>query len=423
MKIYSLLISGGNALQDGYNEFWNDLVDAYDTLRQLQTVTATITNNNIFTFYAQGDDYRYGACSRYNPVRADRTLEIPGLSRKKGSFTDYAANLSNIRKVMKWLKTQSFDMLVVWTLGHGFRHGNSSLLFVGGNTETLTDDEFAGLLSDIGCDLRIIFMQQCFSGGFIDKLNSSNSSASAGIGPFNIIMTACEKTEFAYRADAIEKSGAKKKPFEAYDEFEIHIDGKHRYYHGEFNFHLNRILGMSNILFPDCMEENYRADLEHAMEHAFDYVLRNDTTEESTQYLSPYIHKGTTPSPYKYSLKSQWSLGKQEDSLLLEFYYDISLMFEEEENKTIIFKLNNQYRHTFTVCNNTCRIQERPDNKFGLNGKITASYNSRQIFFEGFITHKAEDPYCPSQDAYASFYPRMDSKSGLECKIVLFSWL
>lgn len=86
--------------------------------------------------------------------------------------------------------------------------------------QTIQDDEFAGSQNSsyLGHTpvyaRRVLFMQQCYSGGFIDDLSN----------PTTVTATACNASEGAWRAD--DSPG---------DENEDY-DGK-TYYHGEFNLH------------------------------------------------------------------------------------------------------------------------------------------------------------------------------------------
>ena len=85
----------------------------------------------------------------------------------------------------------------------------------------ILDTEFASFIDSIQTNRKIFWMQQCFSGGFIDNLEDENS----------IIHTACKYNEPAYRADNINRSGT----FYLENEYDS-ITGK-TYHHGEYNFY------------------------------------------------------------------------------------------------------------------------------------------------------------------------------------------
>lgn len=195
---YAVLICGDVA-ESGYDEFWNDTVWMYKTLK-----AKGYTKEHIYVLYGNGTDY----------ASANPTYQAPG-----ETVTDFAATLANVNMVLDGLKNgdpahgiaqmKSTDTLFVWTFDHGGGGPtNSTLCLIGAD---ITDTAFAAKLNAIPCEKRAIFMQQCRSGGFIDNLAGSTT----------FISTACAGGENAHPADT-----------------EVETVGGKTYHHGEYNYYI-----------------------------------------------------------------------------------------------------------------------------------------------------------------------------------------
>lgn len=110
-------------------------------------------------------------------------------------------------------------------------------------SQHLRDDDLASLLDNIECDKMIIFMKQCFSGGFIHDLSGSN----------RIIMTACDEEEFSWSADT---------------------EGQF----GEFSYHFMRAVN------EEDMSADANNDQEISMVEAFNYASQQDSRAETPHY-------------------------------------------------------------------------------------------------------------------------------------------
>jgi len=177
---YALLITGDVA-ESGYNEFWNDTVWMYKTLRN-----AGYSAENIYVLYGAGSDY----------PTANPNYKMPGESK----ITDFPATLQWVNKVLDGMKNgdaalgirkmRPSDTLFVWTFDHGGGGPTNSYLCLmyGG---WISDSQFAAKLNALPYASRTIYMQQCRSGGFIDDLKNSKT----------FISTACRGGENAHRAD------------------------------------------------------------------------------------------------------------------------------------------------------------------------------------------------------------------------------
>jgi hypothetical protein len=205
---YAVLICGDVA-ESGFDEFWGDTVWMYKMLR-----AKGYSKENIYVCYGNGADY---ACP--NP-----TYQMPG-----ETVTDFAATPAWVDVVFNGLKNgdaargikkmKDNDSLFVWTFDHGGGGPtNSYLCLMGGS---MTDTHFASKLNAVAYDKRMIFMQQCRSGGFIDNLANSKT----------FISTACRGDQNAQEADT-----------------EKEYWGGKWYHHGEYNYY---IIGAFDGKYPN----------------------------------------------------------------------------------------------------------------------------------------------------------------------------
>jgi hypothetical protein len=120
--------------------------------------------------------------------------------RYLASITDYAATGAGISSAFSDLGSVvgADDHLFVWSFDHGgpwsgsetagAQTGDSYLLTQDGS---LRDDDFAALMAGLGYGSSTVFMQQCYSGGFINELDGIANT---------LTMTACRGDESAYRS-------------------------------------------------------------------------------------------------------------------------------------------------------------------------------------------------------------------------------
>ena len=195
---FSVLITGDVA-ESGYNEFWNDTVWMYKMLR-----SAGYKKENIYVLYGNGADH-ISANPKY---------------RHGSTVTDFPATTTWVNRVFNGLKNgdaangikkmNSKDSLFVWTFDHGAYKTNTSA-YLCLMDAWMTSTHFANKLNAIKYRRRAIFMQQCYSGGFIPALQNSKT----------YISTACRSTEVAHRSDT-----------------ENELYSGVWYCHGEYNYHL-----------------------------------------------------------------------------------------------------------------------------------------------------------------------------------------
>jgi len=135
----------------------------------------------------------------------------------------------------------------------------------------MSDADFASLANLVNYHKRIVWMQQCFSGGFIDNLEGTNT----------VMLTASENDEFAYVADDVSRNNSPLPENETYE-------GK-TFYHGEFNFHImnavrKKAIWGTSYEDPPPVDADYNNDFLISMEEAFYYVSTHDSRNETPQY-------------------------------------------------------------------------------------------------------------------------------------------
>lgn len=190
---FAVLICGDVA-ESGYDEFWNDTVWMYKTLR-----SAGYARQNIYVLYGYGSDY-----ASANPKY-----------QSSETVTDFPATTTWVNTVFNGLKNgdaangiykmNANDSLFLWTFDHG---GSGSTLCL--RNGSLSKAAFSNLVNSLPYAKRAVHMQQCYSGGYVDTLKNAKT----------FVSTACRANELAHRAD------------------EEEVVGGRTYHHGEYNYHI-----------------------------------------------------------------------------------------------------------------------------------------------------------------------------------------
>jgi len=211
----------GGDMYSGYDEFWNDTFLMWELLHNYG-----FADDHIYVLYGYGNDYQ-----SQNP-----RYRHPNFPSQQ--ITSFSAYISDVQNIFNWLangntsynipKLTNNDILFIWTFDHGTSSGgHSALCLMDG---IMWDYDFASYVNPISCQKRIILMQQCRSGGFIDDLQDSKT----------VILTACSSTEEAWRADDISPDGSDSNENELYN-------GSY-YHHGEFNYHVINAFNTKTII-------------------------------------------------------------------------------------------------------------------------------------------------------------------------------
>ncbi len=206
-KKYAVLITGDRAENFWGECFWNDTVWMYKTL-----LSKGYQPENIFVLYGDGDDY----------ASANPKFRHPAV------VTDFAATPSNVTMLLDGLKNgdsahnipkmDSNDALFLWTFDHGGQSGGESTLCLRGGS--MKASVLSEKLNALAYESRAIFMQQCYSGGFINLLKNAKT----------FISTASKANETSHPADTEN---------ETYNGMP--------YSYGEFDFHIITAIGMAAV--------------------------------------------------------------------------------------------------------------------------------------------------------------------------------
>jgi len=224
---YAVLISGGVKPTMAYLRYWNDMKYMYSILINRYHYDP----KNIYVLYKDG-------------VAEDSEMPV-----------NYSASLVNIQLVFITLATKltANDYLFLFTNNHGGTTPDTN----GDEPEAtnkmdetlclyyseVTDDQLKFMLDAITCYRMIIFMKQCFSGGFIHDLSAPN----------RVIMTACTQDQTSWSADT---------------------EGSF----GEFSYHFMKAVN-NEVAAADTDGNGWIS-----MAEAFNYAARMDSRPETPQY-------------------------------------------------------------------------------------------------------------------------------------------
>lgn len=173
-------------------EFWYDTAMLFNML-----IRQGYEEDNIFVLYGEGHDY--------DPP--DITMPAIYLHPLNGQITDYRADREHVDAVLNGLSQGNHDMgipqlddedfLFIWTFDDGGYEiqGQPIVNLLLMDNQLLWDWEFAAMLEQINSQKKVIWMQQCFSGGFIDDLEALHQPI--------VINTASHYSTFAQGADNI----------------------------------------------------------------------------------------------------------------------------------------------------------------------------------------------------------------------------
>jgi hypothetical protein len=224
---YAVLVSGGLNPVKSYLRYWNDLKYMYSILINRYNYDP----NNIIVMYKDG-------------VAEDAEMPV----NCSASFTNFQLVFMNLAA-----KIAADDYLFLFTNNHGGQTPDTNgdepettnkmdeTLCLYYNSE-VTDDQLANILDTITCYRMIIFMKQCFSGGFIHDLSASN----------RVIMTACTQDQTSWSADT---------------------EGSF----GEFSYHFMK--AVNNEVAADTDSNGWVS-----MAEAFNYAAMMDSRPETPQY-------------------------------------------------------------------------------------------------------------------------------------------
>jgi hypothetical protein len=202
IKRYAILITGDLAENFAGECFWNDTVWMYKTL-----LANGYKPEDIFVLYGDGADFASLNAAYQHPST------VTDLAATPGNVITLLDGLKNGNAALGIPKVDDNDTLFLWTFDHGGQSGGESTLCLRGGC--MLASTFSEKFNLIPHASRAVFMQQCFSGGFINPLKSAKT----------FISTACRADEVARPADT-----------------ENEMVGGRSYSHGEFNYHITTAL-------------------------------------------------------------------------------------------------------------------------------------------------------------------------------------
>lgn len=269
---YAVLISGGYRSGSAYHRYWNDMKYMYSILINFYRYSP----GNIYVVYKDG-------------IGEDTDIPV-----------NYSATIANVQAVFDDLGTKMdmTDKLFIYLNNHGggfnptlspynwgsidldgdepeagyreadyydYDRGAYGMDFNGdGDTadtvkidevlclyyrQLLSDDALADMLDDIAYDRMIIFMEQCFSGGFINDLSGSG----------RVILTACTEEQFSWAADT---------------------EGSYN----EFSYHFMRAVERVDENADGYGDADVNMDYAVSMAEAFNYASQHDSQDETPHY-------------------------------------------------------------------------------------------------------------------------------------------
>lgn len=159
--------------------FWNDTYLLWEML----VTQKGFSNENVFVLFDNGTDKNLQPNmgwinSRYTVANSG----ISGLTH----ITDFSANKDDVSKVLTGLrdgsngipKVKEDDFLFVFTFGHGAIYNAGTSTQMGAlrlQDIDMMDYEFAELFNIIPANKRVIWMQNCVGGDFVDDLDIANN--------------------------------------------------------------------------------------------------------------------------------------------------------------------------------------------------------------------------------------------------------
>ncbi len=171
----------GNRAYYNWTEFWDDTYLMWEMLVKPEAEGGMgFADENVYVLYADGTDGNIANSTWY----ADRYSSFFNFFIQH--ITDDSAVKVNVNEVFEGLSTgqNGFpqltpdDFLFVWTFGHGnaeFKNGTGAGSLVLYDNSEVTEVELGNMLSAINTQKKAIWMQNCFSGLFLDNMPTSNS--------------------------------------------------------------------------------------------------------------------------------------------------------------------------------------------------------------------------------------------------------
>lgn len=179
---YAVIVSGGRSKMANKVNYWNDCSFIYRTLVN----TYGVPKENIKVVMAAGVTTE----PTMRDASGDYVCTPTDLDGDGKPDIDYAATKANMATVLNGMSgLTDEDHLLLFVTDHGGydKINKSSYMYLWGD-EKLYPNELDSYLSNVNAGFISVVMGQCYSGGFINKLQRTN----------RIIATACGENELSY---------------------------------------------------------------------------------------------------------------------------------------------------------------------------------------------------------------------------------
>ncbi|MCP4131741.1 MAG: hypothetical protein GY754_12250 [bacterium] len=241
---HALLISGGYDSYNNHIRYWGDVAYMYRTLVN----RCLFKPSEIEVCMADGDD---PAADRSDGTNSPTDLDGDGTADYTKDSTR-ATILSELQNLVDTVEEN--DLVYIFTTDHGGQNSDGSVvLYTWG--DSITDAEFAGYINQLPASaVKVIFMEQCYSGGFIDDL--------AGVENL-VISTAADATHVSYAGDT----------YPNFDEFSY-----------EYTAALNWLYSDIYDTNPGSVDADINEDLICSIEEAHNWAVANDNSGDNPQF-------------------------------------------------------------------------------------------------------------------------------------------
>lgn len=173
---YALLISGGANSSNNHIRYWGDIAFIFCALKHYYGYN----DSEITVCMSDGDD---PAVDRSNGTNSP--LDLDG-DDEDDYYLD--AEYDTVIAQLQYLvdNVEAGDTVFIFTTDHGGTNGGYNTYLNLWNWGTLNDSEFASYIDDFPAStIKLFSMEQCYSGGFIDDLESLDNVVIATAVPYN----------------------------------------------------------------------------------------------------------------------------------------------------------------------------------------------------------------------------------------------
>ena len=269
----TMLNSGDPMLQDGGGGSTEHFYYDVTLIKELLVQYYCFKPGNVFTLYGGGFGNDPRGCERYGGG-AYEEFTGPAVYDTLRTLLYGLADGDTTRGLPK---IDGNDMFFLWTFNHGCYYDqiDGAKLGLGYwvgvqevEPEDVRDNTLKTWVDRIGCDYRIVWMNQCYSGGFITELSGN---------PNKCVMVTADGFDVCSCCDDVDPDAGDSLEMETCPESGIGAE------HGEFNYH------MMNALRGETVQENYvDADTNDdgwvSLEEAYSFAcLRNSIPGDSPQ--------------------------------------------------------------------------------------------------------------------------------------------